>query len=83
MRHHGRPDDRDGQAQLVTAAEVRDDTGGELPVALITGREEDIEEAEADEHEQRDNRQFESAVAVLLECQDHKCDGRSDQPGRQ
>ena len=83
MRHHGGPDDRDGQAQLVTAAEVRDDAGGELPVVLITGHEEDIEEADADEHKQGDDCQFESAVAALLEGQDHKCDGRSDQPGRQ
>ena len=45
MRHHGRPDDRDRQTQLVTAAEVRDDAGGELPVMLIAGDEEGYSDA--------------------------------------
>src|SRR6266496_1663156 len=80
VRYHGRADDPDGQAQLGATTEVWNDTGGELPVVLTAGREEYVDETDADECEQRDDRQFETAVAALLQCQDDERDDGGDEP---
>jgi len=52
VRHDGRTDDADGQAQLIATTEVRHHTGGELPVVLPAGDPEHVQESGADECEQ-------------------------------
>ena len=70
-------------ARLRVPARARCEAGGELAVVLISGGEEKVAEARADQHEQGDDRQLETAAAALLQPQDHKRDDGRDQPGRE
>ena len=83
VRHDGRADDPDGQAQRVRAAQVRHQAASDLAVVLTADGEEHVEEAQSDQGQERDDRQLETAVAALLESQNEEGDHRGDEPGRE
>ena len=78
VRHDGRADDADGQAQGVAAAQARHQSGGELRVVLAPDGEKQVEESRSDQRQQCDDGEFEAAIATLLEREDHERDDRGD-----